>query len=88
MGIRRKYERGLIKSIPSGKFLGYDKNQDGNLFINEAQAATVRRIYQDFLDGYGTFQIATRLTAEKVPMAYGGKEWCASHIKKVLPMRK
>lgn len=87
-GIRRKYERGLIKSIPSGKFLGYDKDQDGNLVINEAQAAIVRRIYQEFLVGYGTFQIAKRLTAEKVPTAYGGKEWCASHIKKVLTNEK
>ena len=87
-GIRRKYERGHVQSIPSGKFLGYDKDKDGNLIINEAQAAIVRRIYQDFLDGYGTFQIARRLTDEKVPMAYGGKEWCASHIKKVLTNEK
>lgn len=87
-GIRRKYERGHVQSIPSGKFLGYDKDKDGDLIINEAQAAIVRRIYQDFLDGYGTFQIARRLTDEKVPMAYGGKEWCASHIKKVLTNEK
>ena len=56
--------------------------------INEAQAAIVRRIYQEFLDGYGTFQIARRLTDEKVPMAFGGKEWCASHIRKVLTNEK
>jgi hypothetical protein len=87
-GIRRKYERGHVQSIPSGKFLGYDKDQEGNLVINEAQAAIVRRIYQEFLDGYGTFQIARRLTDEKVPMAFGGKEWCASHIRKVLTNEK
>jgi len=68
-GIRRKYERGHVQSIPSGKFLGYDKDKDGNLIINEAQAVIVKRIYQDFLDGYGTYQIAKRLTDEKVPMA-------------------
>ncbi|MFX4263140.1 recombinase family protein [Pelotomaculum propionicicum] len=87
-GIRRKYERGLVNSIPSGKFLGYDKDQDGNLVINETQAAIVRRIYQEFLDGYGTFQIARRLTSENVPMAHGGKQWCPSHIKKVLTNEK
>ncbi len=87
-GIRRKYERGNIKSIPSGKFLGYDKDEDGNLIINEEQAKVVRRIYQEFLDGFGTFQIAKRLTTEKVLMAYGGKEWCASHITKVLTNEK
>lgn len=87
-GIRRKYERGHVQSIPSGKFLGYDKDQNGNLIINPAQAEIVKRIYQEFLDGYGTFQIARRLTDEKVPMAFGGKEWCASHIKKVLTNEK
>lgn len=87
-GIRKKYERGNIKSIPSGKFLGYDKDEAGNLIINEAQAKVVRRIYREFLDGYGTFQIAKRLTTEKVPMAYGGKDWCASHIRRVLTNEK
>jgi len=87
-GIRRKYERGNIKSIPSGKFLGFDKDGNGNFVINEAQAKIVRRIYREFLDGYGTYQIAARLTRENVPMAHGGKEWCASHIRKVLVNEK
>ena len=87
-GIHRKYERGIIKSIPCGKFLGYDKDNEGNLIINEEQAEIVRRIYQEFLDGYGTFQIAKRLTEEKIPRTFGGKEWCASHIRKVLTNEK
>lgn len=87
-GIRRRYERGDIKSIPSGKFLGYDKDDEGHLIIHEAQAEVVRRIYREFLDGFGTYQIAMRLTKEQVPMAYGGKEWCAGHIQKVLTNEK
>ena len=87
-GIHRKYERGCVRSIPSGKFLGYKKDEHGNLIIQEAQAQTVRRIYQAFLNGQGTFQIAMMLTREKVPMAYGGKEWCASQIHKVLTNEK
>ena len=31
------------------RFLGYDRDQDGNLVINEGQAETVRRIYGFFL---------------------------------------
>ena len=87
-GIRRKYERGHVQSIPSGKFLGYDKDEDGNLVINEEQATIVRRIYQEFLDGYGAFQIAKRLTRENVPTAHGGKEWGSSHILKILTNEK
>lgn len=87
-GIRRKYERGSVRSIPSGKFLGYKKDEHGNLVIQEDQAQTIQRIYQACLDGLGTFQIAMMLTREQVPMAYGGKEWCASHILKVLTNEK
>lgn len=87
-GIRRQYERGHIHSIPSGKFLGYKKDEKGNLVIDDAQAAVVRRIYQAFLDGFGTYQIAKVLTKEQVPMAFGGKEWCLSHIQKVLTNEK
>ena len=87
-GIHRKYERGHVQSIPSGKFLGYKKNIPGYLVINDAQACTVRRIYQLFLDGFGICQIATMLTKEKVPMAFGGKEWSTSHIQRVLANEK
>lgn len=48
----------------------------------------MRRIYEEFLDGYGTFQIAKRLTSENVPTAHGGKEWGASHIQRVLTNEK
>lgn len=87
-GIRRQYERGHVQSIPSGKFLGYKKDRQGNLVIDEEQAKVVQRIYQAFLGGLGTYQIAKMLTHENVPMAYGGKEWCASHIYRVLTNEK
>lgn len=87
-GIRRQYERGHVQSIPSGKFLGYKKDDKGNLIIDEAQAAIVRKSYQVFLCGFGTYQIARTLTDEQVPMAFGGKEWCASDILKVLTNEK
>lgn len=87
-GIRRRYEQGNVKSIPSGKFLGYTKDDKGNLVIVKEEAVIVRRIYKEFLYGYGTYQIAARLTEENVPMTFGGKEWCASHIDKVLKNEK
>lgn len=87
-GIRRQYERGNVKSVQASKFLGYKKNKQGDLMIDEAQASTVRRIYQLFLEGLGVYQIAKILTDENVPMAYGGLDWCHSHIYKVLTNEK
>ena len=87
-GIHKQYERGNIKSVGSGKFLGYIKDEEGNLIIDEKEEVIVKRIYKEFLDGYGTHQIASKLTKEKVPMTFGGKGWCPSHIKRVLTNEK
>ncbi|WP_396334881.1 recombinase family protein [Clostridium sp.] len=42
-GIRRKFEQGKVV-VNYNKFLGYDKDEEGNLIINEKQAKIVRRI--------------------------------------------
>ncbi len=87
-GIRRKYERGHIQSIPSGKFLGYEKDETGNLVIDEEQAAVVRRIYQEFLDGYGYHAIAKHLTEDGVPTERGNDIWCWSPLRRILSNEK
>lgn len=46
---------------------GYKKiSKSGNLEIDEVQADTVRKIFDLFIEGYGTYQIANKLTDEKV----------------------
>ena len=46
---------------------GYDKiDKSGRLKINNNQAEIVRRIYKEFLNGKGTYQIAKMLTQEQV----------------------
>lgn len=87
-GIRRKYEKGCIESIPSGKFFGYDKDKSGKLIINEVQATTVRRIYQEFLDGYGYYRIAEHLTGDGVLTECGNLVWSCSTLKKILTNEK
>ncbi len=87
-GIYRKYERGHVQSIPSGKFLGYYKDETGNLVIDEEQAAVVRRIYNDFLNGYGYYKIAKQLTEDGVPTERGNKVWNCSTLKKILTNEK
>jgi len=51
-GIRRRFEQGKLH-LNHTKFLGYDKDPNGNLMINQKQAQIVRRIYTDFLNGKG-----------------------------------
>ena len=86
-GIRRKFEQGKV-IVNHNKFLGYDKDKDGNLIINEEQAKIVRRIYKDFLDGKGANRIARELEEEGVKGWNGKSKWYESTIRKMLANEK
>lgn len=86
-GIRRKFERGKV-IVNHKKFLGYDKDEDGNLIINKEQAKTVKRIYTEFLEGKGTNRIAKDLEKDKVPKWDETYKWYESSIKKMLTNEK
>lgn len=73
------------KRMESGDFnccapaYGFDL-VDGNLVINEAEAAVVRRIFSMYLQGYGKQTIANKLNEEGVPRRHGVKTWYAFGI--------
>ena len=58
--IQKKFARGDVM-INTNRFLGYDKDKDGNLIINEKEAEIVRMIFRMYLGGDGTFRIAKKL---------------------------
>lgn len=74
------------KRMESGEFnccraaYGYEL-VNGELIINEAEAAVVRRIFSLYLSGMGKQAIANLLNAENVPKRYGYKIWhiCTVH---------
>lgn len=74
-GKRRKFERGDISCIPWKNITGYCKNENGEVMIVESEAAIIRRVYKEFLDGYGIYKIARNLNRDNVPLLIGGKEW-------------
>lgn len=86
-GIRRRFEQGKV-IVNHTKFMGYDKDENGNLVINEKQAKIVRRIYTDYLNGKGTNRIAHALEKEGIPNWNGKAKWYESSIKKMLSNEK
>lgn len=59
-GYRKKYQKGEVH-INTKRFLGYDKDDDGVIVINEEQAETVRLIFNLYISGQSTREIANHL---------------------------
>ena len=81
-------ERAIHGESAGGKSFGYDIEPRydakgdriaGERRINEAQAAIVRRIFEDYCKGKSPKKIATELNAEGVP-AQSDRQWAASTI--------
>lgn len=60
--IEMRFKRGIFLTPP---LLGYDKDEDGNLVINEEEAKTVRLIFFMYLYGFSAKQIAEEMTLLK-----------------------
>ncbi len=86
-GIRRRFEEGKV-ALNHNRFLGYDKDEAGNLIINEKQAKIIRHIYTEFLNGKGTVHIARDLEINRVKSCSGNTKWYDSTIKSILQNEK
>ena len=65
MGIQYRYQQGKVQ-VCANRFLGYDKDADGNLVINPEEAKVVKRIYREFLEGKSYYAIGKGLTADGI----------------------
>ena len=86
-GQRRRFAEGKF-SVPYKRFLGYDRGENGELVINEEQAAIVRRIYDMFLDGATPYAIAKALTEDNIPTPGGKTVWRRNVVKSILTNEK
>ncbi len=86
-GQRKRFQDGKV-TVPFGRFLGYDRGEDGNLVLNENEAQIIRRIYGLFLQGRSPYAIAKQLTTEGIPTPGGKKTWSSSTVKSILTNEK
>lgn len=70
-------------------FLGLTKGKDQHeLVIVPEEAALVRRIYREYLEGYSPGMIAGRLTADKIKTPAGLDTWYQSTVDSILKNEK
>jgi len=86
-GQRKRFADGKV-SLPYGKFLGYEKGEDGLPKIVEKEAAVVRLIYKLFLEGKTPSGIARYLTVDKIPTPAGKEVWQSSTALSILQNEK
>lgn len=86
-GQRKRFADGKV-TVPFGKFLGYDRGEDGNLVVNKEQAEVVRKIYRLFLEGKTACGIATQLMREGIKSPTGKSKWYPSSVKSILSNEK
>lgn len=73
--------------IPVHQMLGYKYDDNGNLYIVEREAKTIRLIFNLYLNDYGTHKIAEYLAEHKIPNKRGMK-WHASTVRNILRNEK
>lgn len=86
-GQRKRFADGKT-SVPYGRFLGYDKGENGGLVVNPEQAEIVRRIYRSFLKGMTPYGIAQSLTADGILSPGGKPQWNAGTVRSILSNEK
>lgn len=86
-GQRKRFSDGKY-NLARKNFLGYKKDQDGNIVIDEKEALVVKKIYRYFLDGVTPGGIAQSLMEEGVPTPGGKTKWIYSTITSILQNEK
>lgn len=84
--IQKKFERGEMM-INTSRFMGYDKDEYGDLIINRKEAEVVKLIFDLYLMGIGTFRMAALLTELGVKTV-SGMEWEGGTIGTMLQNEK
>lgn len=87
MGFQFRYQNGQV-SVNHNRFMGYTKDDDGNLVIDKEESAIVKRIFREYLEGKSLQQIGNGLEHDGILTGAGGSRWRPETIKKMLKNEK
>jgi site-specific DNA recombinase len=86
-GIKKRMRDG--KSLVNcNRFMGYDKDENGNLVINPEEAEIVKLIFREYVDGKGVAKICKDLEKDGIKTVTGKTKWQDSVIRQMLSNEK
>ncbi|MDE7202715.1 MAG: recombinase family protein, partial [Lachnospiraceae bacterium] len=86
-GVVRRFEKGQV-IVNHSKFMGYTKNENGELVIIPEEAEVVRLILRLYLEGYSAAKISGYLEEKGIRTATGLEKWHATVVMKMLKNEK
>lgn len=84
---QKRFKQGKVQLVTE-RFMGYDKDEDGSLVINEEQAKIVRRIFDDCISGLGVTRISRGLEKDGIKNISGGDKWSQAVLLSMLKNEK
>lgn len=82
LGFQYRFQQGKV-IVNHKKFLGYTKDEEGNLIIVPEEAEIIKRIFKEYLEGKGPTQIARGLENDGCKTATGLIRWDNSDIYRI-----
>lgn len=86
-GITRRFENGIV-SVNHKKFMGYTKDEHGELVIVPEEAEIIKRIFRMYLEGSSILEITRALEADEIKTVTGKDKWHPGTIEKMLVNEK
>ena len=81
LGIKKRMMDGTYKN--SSVSYGYEYS-NGKVTVNNKQAETIRRIFREYLNGRGVYEISAMLNAEGIEKPPTAKEWYPQFISSII----
>lgn len=87
LGHQYRFQQGKVM-VNCSKFMGYTKDEEGNLAIVPEEAKLVKRIFREYLEGSSMDRIKKGLEADGILTITGKKKWYTSTIRGMLSNEK
>lgn len=87
LGIQYRFQQGKMQ-VNFGKFLGYARGEDGQAVIVPEEAAVVKRIFREYLEGASLVEICKGLESDGILTGAHREKWRPETVHKMLRNEK